>query len=245
MSSSSAAAAMPILRLRIDRRQLISWRNFFLVVDRIMHLAEAVHIRPLRSLALKRAEKWMLERLEMTDGLGAIYPAMLNAILALRCLGYSEDDPQVIRARDEFEKLGIEQPPTDEMPEPTFRMQPCLSPVWDTAQALYALGEAGVSRSDPRMIKAADWLLSKEVRHKGDWAVKVPQHRTRRVVLRVQQRVLSRYRRHRPGSARPQQGRQSARALPAPGGSSAPLTGSLPCSAATAAGAASTKTTPR
>ena len=75
-----------------------------------MHWSEAVHIRPLRKLALKRAEKWMLERLEMTDGLGAIYPAMLNAIIALRCLGYSEDDPQVIRARDEFEKLGIEQP---------------------------------------------------------------------------------------------------------------------------------------
>ena len=71
---------------------------------------------------MKRAEKWMLERLEMTDGLGAIYPAMLNAIIALRCLGYSEDDPQVIRARDEFEKLGIEQPATPEMPEPTFRM---------------------------------------------------------------------------------------------------------------------------
>ena len=60
------------------------------------------------------------------------------------------------------------------MPEPTFRMQPCMSPVWDTAQALYALGEAGVPRNDPRMLKAADWLLSKEVRHKGDWAVKVP-----------------------------------------------------------------------
>jgi len=99
---------------------------------------------------------------------------MMNAILALRCLGYSEDDPQVIRARDEFEKLGIEEPPSDEMPEATFRMQPCMSPVWDTAQAVYALGEAGVSRTDPRMIKAADWMLSKEVRHKGDWAVKVP-----------------------------------------------------------------------
>ena len=60
------------------------------------------------------------------------------------------------------------------MPEPTFRMQPCVSPVWDTAQALFALGEAGVPRTDPRMLKAADWLLSKEVRHKGDWAVKVP-----------------------------------------------------------------------
>src|SRR3954463_4992184 len=108
-----------ILRVRMNRKKWISWRNFFLVTDRIMHLAEAVHIRPLRKLALKRAEQWMLERLEMTDGLGAIYPAMLNAILALRCLGYSEDDPQVIRARDEFEKLGIEEPANEDMPEPT------------------------------------------------------------------------------------------------------------------------------
>jgi squalene-hopene/tetraprenyl-beta-curcumene cyclase len=162
------------LRLKLDRNAKISWRNFFLLLDRVLHFAEAVHLRPLRTIALKRAEKWLLERFEMTDGLGAIYPAMLNAIIALRCLGYSEDDPQVIRARDEFEKLGIEQEPTSEMPEPTFRMQPAVSPVWDTAQAVYALGEAGVSRTDPRMIKAADWLLSKEVRHKGDWSVKVP-----------------------------------------------------------------------
>ena len=161
------------LRLQWDRKKILSWRNFFIAIDRMMHWAEAVHLRPVRKLALKRAEKWMLERLEMSDGLGAIYPAMMNAIIALRCLGYSEDDPQVIRARDEFEKLGIEAPVNDEMPEPTFRMQPCMSPVWDTAQALYALGEAGVPRTDGRMLKAADWLLSKEVRHKGDWAVKV------------------------------------------------------------------------
>ena len=162
------------LRLHWDSNNFLSWRNFFIVIDRVTHWFEAVHLRPLRKLALKRAEKWMLERLEMSDGLGAIYPAMLNAILALRCLGYSEDDPQVIRARDEFENLGIEEPANDVMPEATFRMQPAVSPVWDTAQALYALGEAGVPRTDPRMLKAADWLLSKEVRHKGDWAVKVP-----------------------------------------------------------------------
>jgi squalene-hopene/tetraprenyl-beta-curcumene cyclase len=163
-----------ILRLRMDRENLVSWRNFFLILDRVTHWFERVHVRPLRKLALRMAEKWMLDRMEMTDGLGAIYPAMLNAIIALRCLGYSEDDPQVIRARDEFEKLGIEQPPTSDLPEPTFRMTPCVSPVWDTAQALFALGEAGVPRDDPRMIKGADWILSKEVRHKGDWSVKVP-----------------------------------------------------------------------
>ncbi len=161
------------LRLRMDRKNLVSWRNFFLLADRAFHIVEAVYIRPLRKLALKKAEKWMLERLEMSDGLGAIYPAMLNAIVALRCLGYSDDDPQVIRARDEFEKLGIEDAGSPDFPEATFRMQPCMSPVWDTALSVFALGEAGIPASDPRLIKAADWMLTKEVRHKGDWAVKV------------------------------------------------------------------------
>ncbi|HET7100807.1 MAG TPA: squalene--hopene cyclase, partial [Terriglobia bacterium] len=162
------------LHLRWDREHRISWRNFFLFTDRMTHWFERIHIRPLRAIALKAAEEWMLERFEMSDGLGAIYPAMLNAIVALRCLGYSLDDPQVIRAMDEFEKLGIDEPNgTADYPEPTFRMQPCVSPVWDTAQAVYVLGEAGVPKNDLRLLKAADWMLSKEVRHKGDWAMKV------------------------------------------------------------------------
>ena len=161
------------LHLRWDKK-LISWRNFFLFLDRMVHAAERVHIRPLRKMALKKAEQWMLERFEGSDGLGAIYPAMLNAIVALRHLGYSLDDPQMIRAMDEFEKLGIDHPSGEpNYPTPTFRMQPCFSPVWDTAQVVSSLGEAGVASTDPRMIKAADWLLSKENRHKGDWAQKV------------------------------------------------------------------------
>jgi squalene-hopene/tetraprenyl-beta-curcumene cyclase len=152
----------------------ISWRNFFLVLNRVVHFCERFHIRPLRYLALKKAERWMLERFEKSDGLGAIYPGVLNSIVALRCLGYSTDDPQVIRALAEFEKLGIEEPGIPDHTEPTFRMQPCMSPVWDTAYAMFALGESGVPKDDPRMLKAADWILSKEVRTRGDWAVKVP-----------------------------------------------------------------------
>jgi squalene-hopene/tetraprenyl-beta-curcumene cyclase len=163
------------LRLRWDSKHPISWRNFFIFTDRVAHLAERVHIRPLRKMALKKAEKWMLEHFERSDGLGAIYPAMLNAIVALRYLGYSADDPQVIRAMDEFERLGIDCPDGQpDCPTPTFRMQPCLSPVWDTAQVLSALGEAGVRSDDPRLLKAADWLLSKEIRYKGDWSHNAP-----------------------------------------------------------------------
>ena len=159
------------LRLRWDRKRLFSWSNFFIFTDRVAHLAERVHIRPLRKMALKKAERWMLEHFERSDGLGAIYPAMLNAIVALKCLGYSADDPQVMRAVDEFERLGIDCPNgTPEYPTPTFRMQPCFSPVWDTAQVLSTLGESGLARNDARLVKAADWLLSKEIRYKGDWS---------------------------------------------------------------------------
>jgi squalene-hopene/tetraprenyl-beta-curcumene cyclase len=153
--------------------RLVSWRNFFLVLNQVVHFCEMFHIRPLRKLALRKAEEWMLARFDKSDGLGAIYPGILNSLIALRCLGYSTDDPQVIRALDEFEKLGIDEPGIPDHSEPTFRMQPCMSPVWDTAYAMFALGEAGISKTDPRMVKAADWILSKEVRTKGDWAVKV------------------------------------------------------------------------
>ncbi|HZP22636.1 MAG TPA: squalene--hopene cyclase [Terriglobales bacterium] len=145
--------------------KLISWRNFFLVLDRLVHFFERVHIRPLRSRALKAAEKWMLDRLEMSDGLGAIYPGIMNSIIALRCLGYSLDDPQVIRAMDEFEKLGIEE-------ETTFRMQPCMSPVWDTAYAVFALAESGVSPQDRRLVQPCEWMLRKQVTRRGDWYAK-------------------------------------------------------------------------
>ena len=147
-------------------KKIFSWRNFFLVLNHMTHWFERVHVRPLRSIAIKKAEKWILERTEMSDGLGAIYPAIMNCIIAMRCLGYSLDDPHVIRAIDEFEKLGIEE-------GDRFRMQPCMSPVWDTAYALFALGESGVPNDDPRMTRAAEWMLKKQVTHKGDWAVKV------------------------------------------------------------------------
>jgi len=146
-------------------RKLVSWRNFFLVVDRLTHWLETVHIRPLRSIAIRLAEEWVLEHFQGSDGLAAIYPAMMNSIIALRCLGYSLDDPRMIRAMDEFEALGIED-------EDTFRMQPCKSPVWDTAYALFALGESGVPRCETRMVAAADWMLRKQVTRSGDWAVK-------------------------------------------------------------------------
>jgi squalene-hopene/tetraprenyl-beta-curcumene cyclase len=148
----------------------ISLRNFFLWLDRLHKLAEwfAEHkIHPFRKLALKKCENWMLERFEGTDGLAAIFPAMLNSLIALKALGYPDDHPQVIRAVRELKKLQHE---TDN----DVRIEPCFSPVWDTAIVAICLRESGISENHPMMKKAAEWLMEREIRFRGDWVHKNP-----------------------------------------------------------------------
>jgi squalene-hopene/tetraprenyl-beta-curcumene cyclase len=148
----------------------ISWRNFFLWLDRLHKFAEvfAEHgIHPFRKLALKKCEQWMLERFEGSDGLAAIFPAMLNSLIALKALGYVDDHPEVLRAEHELKRLEHET-------EDTVRIEPCFSPVWDTAIVAICLRESGVPAEDPRMKRAAEWLMGKEIRRRGDWIHKNP-----------------------------------------------------------------------
>jgi squalene-hopene/tetraprenyl-beta-curcumene cyclase len=145
--------------------QLISWRNFFLAADRAMKLYERLPWKPLRQRALREAKAWLLEHVERTEGLAAIYPAMMNSIFALMALGHGPDDPLTAREIREFGRFEIED-------GDTIRLQPCVSPVWDTCIAMVALEEAGVPADDPALVKAADWILSKQVLGGGDWQVK-------------------------------------------------------------------------
>ena len=144
---------------------LISWRNFFLAADRAMKLYEKLPWKPLRNRALREAKAWLLEHIERTEGLAAIYPAMMNSIFALMALGHGPDDPLTSREIREFSRFEIEE-------EDTIRMQPCVSPVWDTCIAMVALEEAGVPADHPALVKSADWILSKQVLGPGDWQVK-------------------------------------------------------------------------
>jgi len=134
----------------------------------------------------------------MTDG-WRIYPAMLNAIIALRCLGYSETDPQVIRARDEFEKLGIEEPPSEAMPEPTFRMQPCRRPSGIRRRRL-RLARRASPAPNPRMIKAPTGC-SRKSPPQGRLGQQGAQYRASGWYFGVQQRVHPTPTTHRPGAA--------------------------------------------
>ena len=148
----------------------ISLRNFFLWLDRLHKLAEwfAEHsIHPFRKTALKRCEHWMLERFEGSDGLAAIFPAMLNALIALKALGYPDDHPQVIRAAHELKKLEHET-------AHDVRIEPCFSPVWDTAIVSICLRESGIPGDHPKLKRAAEWLMEKEIRFAGDWIHKNP-----------------------------------------------------------------------
>lgn len=148
----------------------ITWRNFFLWLDRVHKFAELFAqygIHPFRKRALKKAEQWMLERFEGSDGLAAIFPGILYSLIAMKALGYVDDHPQVLRTRKELTKLCHET-------EDSVRIEPCLSPVWDTAITAICLVESGVPPDHPALRKAGSWLIGKEIRFRGDWQYKNP-----------------------------------------------------------------------
>ena len=148
----------------------LSLRNFFLWLDQLHKFAEwfAEHnIHPFRKRALRKCEQWMLERFEGSDGLAAIFPAMLNSLIALKALGYADDHPQVVRATKELKRLEHET-------KDHLRIEPCFSPVWDTAIVSICLSESGVPPTHPAMKKSTEWLMEKEIRFRGDWRHKNP-----------------------------------------------------------------------
>lgn len=157
--------------LRIPRDpRLLTTRNLFLWLDRLHKFAELwarAGIHPFRQRALRKAEAWMLERFEGSDGLAAIFPAMLNSLIALKVLGYPDDHPQVRRAEQRLEELQHET-------ADSIHIEPCCSPVWDTAIAAIALRESGVPAEDPRLVRAIEWVLEREIRFRGDWQYKNP-----------------------------------------------------------------------
>jgi squalene-hopene/tetraprenyl-beta-curcumene cyclase len=145
----------------------LAWKNFFIAVDDGLKIWERFSPRPLRKRAIEAARRWLEERLVLPGGLGGIYPAMANSILAMRLLGYADDHPLVRGQLKEIEALAIE---TDD----ELHYQPCVSPVWDTGLAINALIESGLPADHPALRRAAEWLLDRQVLVAGDWRVKRP-----------------------------------------------------------------------
>jgi squalene-hopene/tetraprenyl-beta-curcumene cyclase len=138
----------------------------FLTIDRCLKWWERSPLtRPIRRRAVARAAEWMIERLEDSDGLAAIYPPMMYSVMALDVLGYAKDHALRARALRQFDDLMVDD-------GARFFFQPCYSAIWDTSISTFALGQAEPRHAALR--RAADWMLEREIRRKGDWSVKRP-----------------------------------------------------------------------
>lgn len=141
------------------------WSSVFNVLDDAFKLGESLNLVPFREEGIKAAEKWILERQEATGDWGGIIPAMLNSLLGLRCLDYNAADPVVERGLAAVDQFAIET-------KDTYRVQPCVSPVWDTALVMRSLVDSGLAPDHPALVLGGEWLLSKQILDYGDWAVK-------------------------------------------------------------------------
>jgi squalene-hopene/tetraprenyl-beta-curcumene cyclase len=142
---------------------LVSWTRLFRGLDRAIKLGERWRLLPLRRRAIAAARQWTLDRCADSDGLGAIFPPIIWTAIALKSLGYRDDSPEVQYNLDQLDALMLDG-------ERSTRLQPCKSPVWDTAIAMRALCESGLDMQNDALRSAAEWLLANEATRRGDWS---------------------------------------------------------------------------
>lgn len=147
-----------------------TWKNFFITLDKVLKLYERMPYQAFRETAIQKAIVWMLDHMRGSGGLGAIYPAMANSAIALHCLGYNADHPLLAKALKEIEELEVYETIREGQNKvETLHLQPCFSPVWDTGLSINALVESGLPQNHPALVKAAQWLISKQTTTPGDW----------------------------------------------------------------------------
>jgi squalene-hopene/tetraprenyl-beta-curcumene cyclase len=140
------------------------WATVFNGIDRVLRVAEPFFPKRTRQRAIDRALAFVLERLNGEDGLGAIYPAMANSVMAMECVGFAKDDPNLVIAKTSLRKLLVRDPARS-------YCQPCVSPVWDTGLAAHALMEVGGPAAETAVRRGLDWLEERQVLDvAGDWA---------------------------------------------------------------------------
>ncbi len=138
-------------------------KNCFILLDRILKIIDPLIPGFIRNRALKRAENWMRDHAQGKGGIGAIYPAMANAAMALQLVGAKPDDADLVRTIQAIEDLVLDG-------DNETYCQPCVSPVWDTCLSLTALTEAGAQSDNPAVKQAVEWLLDNQIFVNGDWS---------------------------------------------------------------------------
>ena len=140
----------------------------FLALDGLLRWIEPHVPQSIRKRALDKALAFMTERLNGEDGLGAIFPAMANSVMAMEAIGFPKDHPSLVTAKASIKKLLTSG-------EGRTFCQPCVSPIWDTGLAALAMMEAGETIDDPALASSCAWLAGKQILNvKGDWAEQRP-----------------------------------------------------------------------
>jgi squalene-hopene/tetraprenyl-beta-curcumene cyclase len=140
------------------------WSGIFAAIDRVLRVLEPYFPKTTRKLAIEKARRFVTERLNGDDGLGAIFPAMANSVLMFDALGYPPDHPDLAIARSSLEKLLV-------VRDDEVYCQPCLSQVWDTALATHALLEVGGADAEECAQRGLEWLKPLQILDTvGDWA---------------------------------------------------------------------------
>jgi squalene-hopene/tetraprenyl-beta-curcumene cyclase len=144
------------------------WFAFFRGVDTLLRVIEPAIPTRIRKRAVDRAVAFAVEHLNGEDGIGAIFPAMVNNVLMFDTLGYPKDHPHAAIARLAVEKLLV-------VTDKEAYCQPCYSPVWDTGLTCHALLEVGGERALAQVDKSLEWLKEKQILDvAGDWAEQRP-----------------------------------------------------------------------
>ena len=144
------------------------WASLFFALDKVLQAAEPRFPKGSRQKAIAKAVAFVDERLNGEDGLGAIFPAMANAVMMYDVLGYPQDHPHRAIARRSVEKLLV-------VKDDEAYCQPCFSPVWDTALAAHAMLEAGGEAASEAAVRGLEWLKPLQVLDVvGDWADQRP-----------------------------------------------------------------------
>ena len=144
-----------------------NWRDTFIYLDRFIKFVGKFYFKPLRKKALGKVEEWTLRHQEDEGDFAGIQPAMFNALLALHLLGYPKDHPACVKGMEAVDRFMLEK-------DGRLWMQACVSPLWDTAICANALLDSGLPSDHPALVRAGEWIISKQVTTRGDWKVKNP-----------------------------------------------------------------------
>ncbi len=143
----------------------LSLANLFYHADQLIGLYRRFPFQPLRNTAARKVEEWVLAHQEDDGSWGGIQPPWVYSLIALHHLGYSTDHPVIERGLRGIEGFAIED-------EDYLKIQGCISPVWDTCLAQWALLESGLPSDDPMVRRSAAWLIDQQVLTGGDWQIR-------------------------------------------------------------------------